>query len=221
MDTGSTAKAASRGRRGPAPGTPRPPRMNREDREVQLLDIAEEIFTTKGYQYATMDDIAERAGITKPVIYDHFGSKEGLLIATIARAREQLRDRSVGVWRSLPVDADPEAGLRRAIRAFFAFIDDHGAAFALIQQEVVLGGSVARGIESIRNEQAEIAAKVLSRAPKLQGVPQWVLQGYAEVVIGTCERVAIWRVRQPEMTADDATDIVMTVIWNGLRSLVG
>ena len=194
--------------------------MARAERETQLLDVAEEVFSTKGYLSATVEEIAERAGITKPVIYDHFGSKEGLLAATIGRAREELHDRTVQVWRSLPAEAGPEEGMRRTVRSFFDFIDSHQGVFALIQQEGGRGTSVALGVEEVRTEQADLAVRILGRAGSLQGVPEWVLRGYAEVVVGTCERVAVWRLRQPEMTADDATEIVMTVVWRGLSSVV-
>ncbi|CCH77023.1 putative transcriptional regulator [Nostocoides japonicum T1-X7] len=195
--------------------------MARADREAQLLDVAEEVFSTKGYASATVEEIAERAGITKPVIYDHFGSKDGLLAATIARAREELHDRTVHVWRSLPPDAGPEEGMRRSVRAFFDFIDAHRGVFALIQQEGGRGTAVATGVEAVRTEQADLAVRILSRAAGLQDVPEWVLRGYAEVVGGTCERVAVWRLRTPGMSAEDATEIVMTVTWHGLSSVLG
>ena len=60
--------------------------MARADRRDQLLDTAQEVFVERGYGPTSMDDVAEAAGVTKPVLYDHFGSKDGLLAAVVERA---------------------------------------------------------------------------------------------------------------------------------------
>ena len=77
----------------PTSRTRKPPartRMPRAEREAQMLQVAERVFGARGFQAATMDEIAEQVGVTKPLIYDYFGSKEGLFAATIERARHQL-----------------------------------------------------------------------------------------------------------------------------------
>ena len=96
--------------------------MRRPDRERQLIEVAEAVFAERGYTAASMDEVAERAGITKPVLYDHFGSKDGLLAAVILRAGAEMR---AAVGRAVADAASPEDALERGLRAYFAFIDRH------------------------------------------------------------------------------------------------
>lgn len=205
-------------RRGPAPGTARAPRMPRREREAQLLDIAEQVFAEKGYTDTTVDEIAARAGITKPVIYDHFGSKHGLLVASMTRAREELRDHTITSVRQNVTSDEPELLVRTTIRSFFTFIEEHKAAFRLIQQESAVG-AFSESMEEIRSQQARQIAKLLHAVASLDGVSEVTIAGYAEVVIGSCERVAAYQASTEGVTVDDATDIVMGMIWTGMQHL--
>ena len=60
-------------------------RMPRAEREQQILEVAEEVFAGDGYQATSMDDIAQRVGLSKPMLYEYFGSKEGLLLACLEK----------------------------------------------------------------------------------------------------------------------------------------
>ncbi len=193
--------------------------MPRAQREEQILTIAEAVFAERGYQATTMDEVAERVGVTKPLIYGYFGSKEGLLSACIDRARAQLREATVTAWQDMAEGASLEAYFEHGIRAFFDFIDEHASAFALIQQEGVVAASASRDIEGIRTQQSEVVVETLERVPGLEAVPRPLLEGYAEVVIGACERVAVWRLGRPEVSAGDATGLVMAGVWHGLSSV--
>jgi len=192
--------------------------MPRAQREEQILTVAEAVFAERGYQATTMEEVAELVGVTKPLIYGYFGSKEGLLSACVDRARAQLREATVAAWEAVPEDAPLEAVFESGIRAFFDFIDEHASAFALIQQEAAVAASASSDIERIRTQQSAVVAEALGRVPGLDGVPAELLEGYSEVVIGACERVAVWSLGRPEVTARDATDLVMGGVWRGLAS---
>ena len=193
--------------------------MPRAQREEQILTVAEAVFAERGYQATTMEEVAELVGVTKPLIYGYFGSKEGLLSACVDRARAQLREATVAAWEAVPEDAPLEAVFESGIRAFFDFIDEHASAFALIQQEAAVAASTSSDIERIRTQQSAVVAEALGRVPGLDSVPAELLEGYSEVVIGACERVAVWSLGRPEVTAQDATDLVMAGVWRGLASL--
>ena len=205
-------------RRGPAPGTARAPRMARKDREAQLLDIAEEVFAEKGFQETTVEEIAARAGITKPVIYDHFGSKHALLVASMTRAREELRDHTLLAVREKAPTGDPETLVRTTISSFFTFIEEHKAAFRLIQQESAVA-AFTQSMEEIRAEQAHLVAGLLRTVCDLDDVPDPIVAGYAEVVIGSCERVAAYQASTEGVSVDDATEIVLSMLWTGIERL--
>jgi AcrR family transcriptional regulator len=194
--------------------------MPRAQRQEQILSVAEAAFAERGYQATTMEEVAELVGVTKPLIYEHFGSKEGLLSACIDRARGQLREATAAAWDGTPAGSSLEAYFERGIRAFFDFIDAHSSAFALIQQEGAVVASAGSDIESIRTQQSEVVMQTLEQVPGLATVPRVLLEGYAELVVGACERVAVWRLGRPEVSAQDATDLVMSGVWRGVSTLV-
>jgi AcrR family transcriptional regulator len=194
--------------------------MPRAQREAQILRIAEQVFAERGFQATTMEDIAERVGVTKPLIYEYFGSKEGLLSACITSARTQLRVATEAAWQQVGADAPIEVVFRAGVGAFFEFIDEHVTAFVLIQQEGAVASQASPLIESIREQQSAATMATFRKAPALAAVPDQLLEGYVEVIIGACERVAVWRTRRPEVSADDATEIVVSSVWGGLSALL-
>ena len=193
--------------------------MPRAQREEQILRIAEEVFAERGFQATTMEDIAERVGVTKPLIYEYFGSKEGLLSACITSARTQLRLATEAAWQQVGPDAPLDVVFRAGVGAFFQFIDEHSTAFVLIQQEGAVASQTSPLIESIREQQSTATMATFRKAPALAAVSDELLEGYVEVIIGACERVAVWRSRRPQVSADDATEIVVSSVWSGLSGL--
>src|SRR6266545_370487 len=155
---------------------PRRRRMSRADRERQMLAVAEQVFAERGYRAASMDDIAERVGVSKPMLYEYFGSKDGLMRATIAHNRAALLA---------------------------------GAA----------AGEAAEEVEATRRQQTAFMAGAM--ASFLPEVPAARLEAYAEILVGACERLTLWRDRHPEVTATEAAGCVLDLAWPGLAALGG
>jgi AcrR family transcriptional regulator len=189
--------------------------MSRPERERQMLDIAEEVFAEQGYRAASMDDIAERVGVSKPMLYEYFGSKDGLLSACVARIRTDLYE---ATQEAMAGAGSPEDALWRGLLAYFTFMDRHNRALAVIaQQPMLIPAAAADAIEATRRRQSGLTASLLAAfAP---GVPARAIEAYAEIIIGACERVSLWRARQPEVTAEAAARYVMDFSWQGLRAL--
>jgi AcrR family transcriptional regulator len=183
-------------------------RVGRAEREQQILDAAVAVFTERGYRSASMDTVAERVGVTKPVLYTHFGSKEGLLLACIARARADLLAVTTA---AVAAAAGPEDMLREGIRAFFDYLDAQGPAWTLLYSEPTVAGEA---LESIRAQQTDfISCLLAAQAPDAE--PQR-LAGWAQVIVGACERLALWRGREPHVTSAQATEYLMDLAWTGL-----
>jgi AcrR family transcriptional regulator len=187
--------------------------MSRADRERQMLDVAEEVFAEQGYRAASMDDIADRVGVSKPMLYEYFGSKDGLLSACIARCRTDLYD---ATQEAMAQAGSPEDLLWRGLLAYFTFADRHAHAMRVMAQEpMVLPPAAAGAIEATRRQQSGLAAALLAGfAPD---APPRAVEAYAEIIIGACERVSLWRVRHPEVTAEEAARYVTDFSWRGLR----
>jgi len=183
------------------------PRVSRAERERQILDAAVAVFTERGYANASMDAVAERVGVTKPVLYTHFGSKEGLLLACVTQARTALLEVTTEAAQDA---ADPEDMLRRGTLAFFRFLDERPA-FTLLYSEASIA---AEALEEIRAQQTDFIASLLGFAdPKADEVR---LQGWARVIVGACERLAVWRKQDPSVTPEQATEYLMDLAWHGL-----
>lgn len=194
-------------------------RMPRAQREAQILTVAEQVFAELGYQATTMDEIAERVGVTKPLIYDYFGSKDGLLVACVDKARTELADVTETAIRGLPRDTSLEEVLRAGIGAFFTFVDGHVLGFRVLYTETAAAAGAGADIERIRAQQSAVVVDALRRLSRLASVPSVQLEGFAEVVIGACERIAVWRSHRDDVSAEAATAVVMSVVWQGLSSL--
>lgn len=207
-------------RRGPRPGTPRGPRMTRAEREQQLLDVAEEVFAESGYTDSTMEQIAGRAGITKPVIYDHFGSKERLLTAVVERARDELFTALVATLGEMPKRSRTEDYIRAGTRTFMEFFERRQSSFRSYVQESAVAAAAGGEIEDLRRHHAHLVADQLGLIPALRDTDERMREGLAEIVIATNERVAGWRLRHPEITTEQAVDLVSSVLWGGLRSFL-
>src|SRR2546421_5851530 len=107
----------------------RPVRLPRSARRKQLLAAAQEVFVAQGYHAAAMDDIAERAGVSKPVLYQHFPGKLELYLALLDTHCDALVDNVRGAMTATSDNKDRVAG---AMRAYFEFVDHESEAFRLV-----------------------------------------------------------------------------------------
>jgi AcrR family transcriptional regulator len=191
--------------------------MPRAERERQMITVAEEIFAERGYQASSMDEIADRVGVSKPMLYEYFGSKEGLLVACIRQARAELLAVTLA---SVEGVTQAEEALRRGLTAFFGFIDSHRRSWELLRHEAVVAGQAAMDeIEAVRRQQTEVNTTLF--ASYLPGVPHRDLEAYAEIVVGACERLAIWYVEREDVRAEDAAELIMRSLWFGLTTTHG
>ncbi len=190
--------------------------MPKAERKAQMLAVAEQVFAERGYPAASMDEIAERVGVSKPMLYEYFGSKEGLLIGCIHRARAELR---TATEESILGAEGPEEVLRRGLVAFFRFVDEHDAAWALLRQEAAITvPSAVEEIEGIRQQQTGLIATVLAGyAPTTTGL---VAQAWAEMIVGACERLALWSHQQGGVGPERATSLVLDLVWPGLSARI-
>jgi AcrR family transcriptional regulator len=184
-------------------------RVGRAERERQILDAAIAVFGERGYQSASMDQVAERVGVTKPVLYTHFGSKHGLLLACIARARAELLEVTSAAAASA---ATPEEMLRRGTLAFFDYLERQAPEWTILYAESAVAGEA---IEEIRAQQTDFIATLL--AAQAPGTDPQRLTGWAQVIVGACERLALWRARAG-ITSEEATAYLMDLVWTGLAN---
>jgi AcrR family transcriptional regulator len=192
-------------------------RLPRAEREEQLLSIAQALFAERGFRAPSMDEIALRAGVTKPVLYDHFGSKDGLIAACIRQAGAQLFREVAGAVDSAAA-AGPAEVLEAGFAAFFRFVESHGQGWFMLVGENSVVGPASEALESIRRQQAGYVAQQL--AVMFGAADTDEVSAFAEAIIGACERVALWRRERPDISAGVATTSLMSLVWDGLASLL-
>jgi len=181
-----------------------------------MMSVAEQVFAERGYVAASMDEIAERVGVSKPMLYEYFGSKEGLLVACIRQARaELLRVTSEAALRA----GTPEEMLRSGLVAYFEFIKARRQSWAVLCTEAaVVGPSATEEIEAARQQQTDLISRTMALyAPTPSPVD---LAPVAEVIVGGCERLALWCEQNQETSPDQAAELVMRLIWFGMSTLV-
>src|ERR1700709_1420683 len=120
-------------------------RLPRDERRGQLLIVASDVFVESGYHAAGMDEIADRAGVSKPVLYPHFSSKLELYLAVLQRHVDNLVS---GVRQALRTTTDNRQRLRAAVQAFFDFIEHDGQGYRLIFEND--DGTRPQGLAQVR-----------------------------------------------------------------------
>ncbi|PXY20897.1 TetR/AcrR family transcriptional regulator [Prauserella muralis] len=190
-------------------------RMPRAQRERQMIDVAEAVFAERGYAAASMDEIAERVGVSKPMLYEYFNSKEGLLLACIREARAALRTVTEEAVAGAPT---AEEAMRRGLHAFFVYIRERRQAWSLLRHEMALiGTSAAEEIEATRQQQTDLIATLMGGY--LDSSDPVRTQASAEFVVGGCERLAIWCEAHENLTPEQVTEYAMDLLWGGLERL--
>jgi AcrR family transcriptional regulator len=189
-------------------------RLPRDERARQLVGVADTVFSERGVAAASMEEIAERAGITKPVLYDHFGSKDGLLAAVVLRSGEEL---AAATLQAVNSASGPEDALASGLRAYFRFIERRRASWlSLLAEAGVPGSAAAAALEQVRDGQAELIATLMSADVPDCDLPRARL--YAQVVVGASERL-VTRPGTEHSSVDVLTRHMMDVIWAGFGAV--
>jgi AcrR family transcriptional regulator len=184
-------------------------RVPRAVRERQLLELAEQLFSERGYPGASMEELARRAGVTKPVVYELFGSKDGIFRACVDRAVEQL---AASVAAAVRAETDPGARVRAGGLAFLHFAAENRLAWDLVS----MGGQFAEQAADVRRAQAELIHELmLETAP--EGVDARELEAVAWAVNAAYEGVAHWMWGHPEVPVEDIADWLVDLLIPGLR----
>ena len=179
-----------------------------------MVAAAERLFSERGYHGVSMDEIATASGISKPMLYDYFGSKEGLFLACVERARGRLFEEIAGAVRGAD---EAEAALRAGVEAFLVFANAQRATWTVLFGE---GGRFNETASAIRAEQAGLIAQLLRELPGWDREPDAEeLDAVAHIFVGAAEAIAFWAVARPGVTLDRVADHLMAVLWPAVRDL--
>ncbi|NEA45518.1 TetR/AcrR family transcriptional regulator [Streptomyces sp. SID10815] len=197
-------------------------RMPRAVREQQMLDAAVQIFGRRGYMAASMDEIAELAGVSKPLVYLYLNSKEDLFSACIRREAAALTQAvRAGVRPGLPADRQLWEGLT----AFFTHTARHPDGWAVLHlQARTHGEPFATEIAALREELVAFVTLLIAEAAREAhrdpNLPEREVAGLAEALVGAAESLADWANATEGVTARQAAATLMNFAWAGLGDLM-
>jgi AcrR family transcriptional regulator len=194
----------------------------REVREPQMLRVASRVFAESGYEAASMDEIAGRAGISKKMLYGYFGSKEGLFAACAEAAGARLRERvrAAAERSDLPADRRLWAGFLEV----FEFVDQHREAWQILYPSGgIAAGSAGAGAVRAREAMAELLADLFATAAREAGLADDAV-AHTEtmaraVTAATIAAASTWSARRDE-PKELAALRVMNLVWVGFADLL-
>jgi AcrR family transcriptional regulator len=188
-------------------------RLPRPARRAQLLDAAREVFVEQGYHAAAMDDIAERAGVSKPVLYQHFPGKLDLYLALLDEHADELVE---AVRVALESTTDNKARVAATMAAYFGFIDDDHGAFRLVfESDLTSEPAVSERVDRTTQACAQLVSAVIAEDAGLSRDESMLL---AVALIGTAQVSARWWLSTgSSMPREDAERLVATLSWRGIR----
>ena len=191
---------------------PAGPRLPRPARRRQLLGAAQEIFVAQGYHAAAMDDIADRAGVSKPVLYQHFPGKLELYLALLDESAEEL----VAIVReALSSTTDNKQRVPATFRAFFDYVGTSGEAFRLVFESDLSNEPAVRArLDRTMRECAEMVSQFI-REDAGVGDAEARLLGMALVGMAQVSS-RYWLSTDGAIDKDAAEDLLSRLAWRGI-----
>ena len=183
-------------------------RVPRAVRRRQLVELGEELFLERGFAKASMDELARRAGVTKPVIYELFGSKEGLFDACLEGLALRLATQIADAARA---GTDPESRLRAGGLAFLRFATENRVAYELLYE-----GRFSEAAATVRRRQATLILELM-REMAPDDVDPRELEVAANAVNSAYEGVAHWMWDHPDIPLETLADWTVELLLPGLR----
>lgn len=191
---------------------PRGVRLPRSARRAQLLQAAQTVFVESGYHGAAMDEIAEHAGVSKPVLYQHFPGKLELYLALLDQHTGELADLVVEAMSSTTNNADRVAA---TIAAYFEFVDRDDAAFRLIFESDLNNEAPVRDrVDALSSVCAEAIAKVIAEDTGLPAAEAHLLGIALSGMAQVCARH--WLAQGSSIPRAEAARLVSVLAWRGL-----
>ncbi|MGH8876328.1 MAG: TetR/AcrR family transcriptional regulator [Stackebrandtia sp.] len=187
-------------------------RLPRTERRRQLLDSAREEFVARGYHNTAMDDIADRAGVSKPVLYQHFPGKMDLYLALLDTHGEALVNT---VRAAMESTTDNKQRVHSAMQAYFDFVDAQGEAFRLVfESDLRNEPAVAERVDRVSRDCGLAIAETIMADT---GVDRQRAELLAIGLTGAAEMAARrWLASKRAVSKAEAVELLATLSWRGI-----
>ena len=188
--------------------------MTGQERRAQLLDVGRTLFAERGYEATSVEEVAARAKISKPVVYEHFNGKEGLYAVIVDREVQALLDR---ITRSLEGD-HPKALLAQAAEAFLTYIEEEPEGFRILVRDSPVTSSTGT-LASVIGDIASQVEYILVDQFKERGYDTKLAALYSQALVGMVALVGQWWLFTGEPKRDVVAAHLVNLAWHGLEGL--
>jgi AcrR family transcriptional regulator len=183
-------------------------------RRAQLIEVGRKAFAKKGYEAISVEEIAARAKVSKPIVYEHFGGKEGLYAVIVDREVEYV----VAMISEAISSGSPRERLEKAALAFLVYVKEHPHGFAVLTHDAPV--TATRGnLSSLLNDVAERVGQVFAVAFKEAGYDAKTAPIYAHALVGMVTFVGQWWTEARKPPVEEVAGHLVGLAWMGLRHL--
>ena len=188
--------------------------MSGRERREQLIHIGRRLFADKGFEAVTVEEIAATAGVSKPVVYEHFGGKEGLYAVVVDREMNQLLTRISGALQG----THPRQLLEQAGMALFDYIEAQPDGFQILVRDSPVSqqtGSFASLIVDVAGQVEHLLAEQF----KAHGLPTRLAPMYSQMLVGMTALTGQWWLDVRKPRKEEVVAHLVNLAWNGLGQL--
>lgn len=188
--------------------------MTGQQRRAQLLTIGRQVFAEKGFEGASVEEVAARAQVSKPVVYEHFGGKEGLYAVVVDRETQALLEAITG---ALEQPDHPRALAEKAALALLDYVEGSPDGFRILVRDspITAGTSFASLISDVASQ----VEYLLAAAFKYNGFDAKLAPMYSQMLVGMVALTAQWWMDSRKPRKTEVAAHVVNLAWNGLSGL--
>jgi AcrR family transcriptional regulator len=189
-------------------------RMTSAARRVQLLQVGRKLFAERGFVATSVEEIASKSGVSKPVVYEHFGGKEGLYAVVVDREVRSLLDRLTTALTA----GHPRELLEQAALALLQYIEEETDGFRVLVRESPMG-SATGNFSSVLNDVAHQVEHILAREFKTRGYDGKLAELYSQALVGMVALTGRWWLEVRKPRKETVAAHLVNIAWNGLSHL--
>jgi AcrR family transcriptional regulator len=189
--------------------------MTGEERRQQLLDVARSLFAEKGFDGASIEEIAHRANVSKPVVYEHFGGKEGVYAVVVDREMQYLLAQMTS---ALAEDAHPRLLLERAAVALLDYVEGYADGFRILVRASPVASATGT-FSSLLNDIASQVEDILGRQFSSRGYEPKLAALYSQSLVGMVALTGQWWLDVRKPRKEEVAAHLVNLSWNGLSHL--
>ncbi|MDA3648047.1 TetR/AcrR family transcriptional regulator [Saccharopolyspora indica] len=188
--------------------------MTGKERRQQLLDVARALFAEKGFDGTSIEEIAHRAGVSKPVVYEHFGGKEGVYAVVVDREMRNLLDLVVSALSA----GHPRDLLEQAARALLDYIDNNTDGFRVLVRDSPVASNSGT-FSSLLNDIASQVEHILALQFSARGYDAKLAPLYSQALVGMVALTGQWWLEAHKPKKEEVAAHLVNLAWNGLSHL--